>query len=481
MAAKKITVVQVNDVHAYLETHQELFWEGGEAAYRPAGGYSRIAAILKQIRSEAPGRVLFADNGDTFHGTYPAVQTKGEILVPVLTRLELDAMTGHWDFAYGPEILQQRVSQLGYPFLAANVFHRDSGEPAFPSHLVKEVGDVRVGIVGLASNIVDKTMPPHFSEGLKFTLGREELQGKVDLLRGQEKVDLVILLSHLGFPQDMRLAGEVRGIDVVLSGHTHNRLFRPALQGHTIVIQSGSHGSFLGRLDLEIDSGRVAGYEHRLVEVRGDLTPDAEVDSLVSELMTPYREELSQVVGETRETLHRYTMLESTMDNLLLSAILDATGAEIAFSNGWRYGAPIVRGPITLGDLYNIIPMNPPVSMVDLTGQELVDMLEESLEHSFAGNPYDQMGGYLKRAMGIKVFLKVENPGGHRIQKLFVGGEEVRPEKSYSAAFVTVQGVPAKYGRNRRETPEKAIDVLRGYLGRHPTAESGLRGTFTLA
>src|SRR5690349_5047182 len=169
---QRLTIIQMNDTHAYLDLHPELFWTSDGAVYRPAGGYARIATLVKQIRAERGGSVLFLDNGDTLHGTFPAIDTKGQALVPLLNTLRLDAMTAHWEFAYGPQTFKRRAAELRHPVLAANVFDQATGTSFFPPFIVQEVGGLRVGIVGLASNIVDKTMPPHFSEGLSFTLGR---------------------------------------------------------------------------------------------------------------------------------------------------------------------------------------------------------------------------------------------------------------------------------------------------------------------
>lgn len=260
-----LTVVQLNDSHAYFDLHQEMFWQGDHAGYRPVGGYARIATLVKQIRAESQGRVLFCDCGDTLHGTYPALKTHGQGLVPVLNSLGLDAMTAHWEFAYGPKVFNQRVAELNYPMLANNVYDKETKKPVYQSYAVKEIGGLRIGLVGIASNIVDKTMPPSYSEGIYFTLGKDELPPIIDRLRSQEKVDLIVLVSHLGFPQEMKLLSEVHGIDVCLSGHTHNRLYKPVLNGKTIVIQSGCHGSFLGRLDLEVEGGQIVDYRHRLM------------------------------------------------------------------------------------------------------------------------------------------------------------------------------------------------------------------------
>ncbi len=221
ISGNSLTVIQLNDSHAYFDLHQEMFWQGSKAVYRPAGGYARIAAVAKQIRAANSERVLFCDCGDTLQGTYPAQSTQGQAMVPVLNSLGLDAMTAHWEFAYGPAVFKQREAELIYPMLAINIFNQATKERLFPPYNVKEIGGLRIALIGIASNIVSKTMPPSFSEGLEFTLGREELPPIIDVLRTRENVDLIVLISHLGFSQDMKLLSEVEGIDVCLSGHTH--------------------------------------------------------------------------------------------------------------------------------------------------------------------------------------------------------------------------------------------------------------------
>ena len=396
-----LTVIQLNDSHAYFNLHQEMFWQGGQAVYRLAGGYARIATLVKQIRAANQERVLFCDCGDTLQGTYAAQSTQGQAMIPVLNSLGLDAMTAHWEFAYGPAAFKQRAAELSYPMLAINVYDHATRERFFPPYSVKELGGLRIGLVGIASTIIDK-----------------------------------------------------------------------------IIIQSGCHGSFLGRLDLEVEGGRVVDYRHQLLEVEAKTDPDPEVDDLVRQALAPYQNELSKVVGKTATALNRGTTLKSTMDNFLLQALLESTGAQLAFSNGWRYGAPVIPGEVTLNDLYNMTPMNPPVSTVELTGEEIVAMLEENLERTFARDPYDQMGGYVKRGLGFNAYIKIENPPGQRVQQVFVGDEPLQPGRHYSAAFVTEQGVAPKYGSNRQQHPERSIDALRAYLAGHRPLHAELRGTF---
>ena len=278
----------------------------------------------------------------------------------------------------------------------------------------------------------------------------------------------------------MQLLSEVEGIDICLSCHTHNRLNKPVLQGKTLVIQSGCHGSFLGRLDLELDGKRIVDYRHQLIEVEANINPDPAVDDLIRQALVPYQEELSTVVGKTATALNRATMMETTMDNFLLQALQESTGAQMVFSNGWRFGAPIIPGEVIVNDLYNMIPMNPPISTVELTGEEIVSMLEENLERTFARNPYDQMGGYVKRCLGLNAYIKIENQARQRVQQVFVGDEPLQPKRYYPTAFVTEQGVAQKYGCNRQQHNERIIEALSTYLTKHYPLHAELKGTFVV-
>lgn len=247
MSERELTILQINDLHGYIEPHPEVFRARGGSRYETCGGLARIATVFKQVRAERPDAVLVLDNGDTFHGTYVAVESRGEAMVPLMDALELDAMTAHWEFAYGPERCRSLAAALSYPVLAINCYEAESDRLVFaPSRVVERAG-LRIGLIGIASNIIDKSMPPSHSTGVRFTLGNIELPAHIARLRSVDKVDLVVVLSHLGFAQDAKLAAEVAGIDVLLSSHTHNRLHRPVWVGSTPIIQSGCHGSFVGR------------------------------------------------------------------------------------------------------------------------------------------------------------------------------------------------------------------------------------------
>lgn len=464
---KRLTLFQMNDSHGYLEIHPELFWSGDHAEYRVAGGYARIASLVEAKRED---RTLALDCGDTIHGTYLPVQTKGRAMLPILNALGFSAMTAHWEFAYGPEQFMSLAEELKYPVLAINCYRKNSGDPAFSPSTIIEKSGLLVGIIGIASNIVDKTMPPSYSEGLRFTLGREELPEQIRQMR-RERVDLIVVISHLGFPHDVRLASEVEGVDIWLSGHTHNRLYEPVYINGTAMIQSGCHGTFLGRLDLEVDGegmNRRTNLSHKLIVVEQEIKPDPSVEEMINRVLDPHRQTLDTVMGMTKTALNRNTILESTMDNFLLQSILDASGAKLAFSNGWRYGAPVPVGSVTMNDLYNIMPMNSPVSLVKLTGREIWNMMEENLELTFSRDPYKQMGGYVKRCLGLNIYFKLENPPGARIQEIFAQGKRLKMDEVYSAAFLMQQSVLPKYGQNREDTDIRAVDAMRKLLVKGP-------------
>ena len=473
----KLSIAYINDVHGYLEPHPELFYLGGKEIIETAGGYARIASLIKNIRKNNSNTLLF-DGGDTFHGTLPLVQSKGEALIPILNKMGFNAMVGHWDFAYGPEQLKKLARELNYPVLGINVYKED-GSLFLPPYIITVVEDLKIAVIGICSNIIDKTMPKHFSEGLKITDGVKELPIMVQRVK-DEGANLIILLSHNGFPQDVDLLSKVSGIDVCLSAHTHNRLYEAVKINDTILIQCGCHGSFLGHLELNVEQNKIVDYNYKLVTINESINPDEEIENIVAQIMQPFQDLKQEVLGNTKIVLHRYNTIASTMDDLLLSSIKSISNADIAFSNGWRYGVPIPIGPITKWDLFNIIPVNPEVSTVELTGEEIINMLEENLERTFSVEPMKQMGGYIKRCLGISVKMRIENPNKHRIQQIFVGDEPLIKDKIYKSAFVTMQGVPEKFGKNRQNLSVMAVEAIQIYLNNNPNYEGNPSNTFTL-
>ncbi|MBK1442266.1 bifunctional metallophosphatase/5'-nucleotidase [Parapedobacter sp. ISTM3] len=457
----ELSIGFINDVHGYLEPHPELFYGKDGAYIKTTGGYAKIASVFEKIKSENE-HALFFDGGDTFHGTLPVVASRGEVLIPVLNQLGLSAMVGHWDFAYSPQHLLSLSEQLQYPVLGINVY-REDGTLLLKPYSMIDVGVHKVAVIGICANIIDKTMTRTFREGIYVTDGLKEITLYIKEVNDLG-ANLVILLSHNGYPQDIELLKQTSGIDVCLSSHTHNRLYEPVKVNDTIVIQCGCHGSFVGHLKLSISGNKITHHEYELIEVNEQIASDKPMEQMINEIMLSYRSLQKQVVGKTHTALHRYSTFSSSMDNLLLKAISKAAGVDIAFSNGWRYGAPIDKGDITVWDLYNMVPMNPVVTTVDMTGQEILDMLEENLERTFSANPMQQMGGYCKRYLGLHINFHIENPYGYRIEEIYHQGEHLKKEKVYRVAYITEQGVSDKYGSNRTHLEVRTVQALISYL-----------------
>lgn len=473
----KLNLLFINDVHGYLAPHPELFYNESGEIIETVGGYAHIGGIVDAIRKENPNTLLF-DGGDTLHGTKPVVDSKGEAMIPILNALKPDALVGHWDFGYGPEQLQKINEQLNFPILGCNVFTED-GDNFLQSTALFETEGVKIGVVGICAMIVDKVMPKRMSGDLKFTSGIEELPKHIKELK-DKSADIIVVLSHNGFPQDVELLKNVEGIDICLSAHTHNRIYSPIKVNDALIVQCGCHGAFVGNFTLEVEENKIRNYNYELIKV-DDTTPKSfEIDTLVQHVLKPYTAIRSDGLGTTKEVLHRYNTINSTMDNFLLKAIAHATHTDIAFSNGWRYGAPIQIGKITENDLYNIAPMNPPVSTVELTGMDIKEMLEENLERTFCSNPLKQMGGYVKRVLGLQINMRIENPKGHRIQEIYFKGSHLEMNKTYMVSFVTTQGVSKKYGKKRKEHPQKAVEAMKKYLKEHPEFTSDPGESFRL-
>lgn len=460
---KRLTLIQQNDTHAHIAPHWELGWRHGEAHAWRAGGYAHIRALADRIRREAGGPCVHVDSGDAIHGTGAAQWTQGAAIVPALNAVGVELMTpGNWEFGYGPAVLRERVAAFDFPVVASNVVRADTGEREFAATDVREVGDVRVAFVGITSPIVGRTMPRAFGAGLRFLDALDVLPETIARVREHERPDLVVLVSHYGFAQEVAIARAIDGIDVILGGHTHDVLTEPAYVGGTIITQAGAHGSYVTRLDLELERGRVCGVRHELIPVDATGAADSTVAAVVDEALAPHREALEEIVGETAVLLHRGTVLTAPMDSVITEAYRATTGADVALSHGWRYGTPIPPGPITAADLWQMLPPNPELFTAQLAGAELRRMLEQSLERTFAGDLLRQQGGYVMRFAGMHAVVRLNNPAGTRVQRLEIGGAPVVADREYLVAAAGEQGMGVREGRAM--TGIRAIDSVRTLL-----------------
>ena len=463
---KEIEIIQMNDTHANLLPLEDIIYGPRGFKISKRGGYAKIMSKINYYREKNKNLLVF-DNGDTIHGTYEAFVTKGENMVPYLNALGINAMTFHWDAAYTPQHLQALEAKLNYPILAANVYREGTEELLFEATKVFEVDGIRIGVIGIASNIIRSNMPKPFWIDTEFTDGIEETRRNISELKSKG-VDLVMVLSHLGYPQDIELIKQVDGIDIYLSGHTHNRIRELVKINDTYIIQSGALGTSIGYLNLKFKDKELLQVEHEFIELDETVKDDETiVNMLINDpVLKQHKDYLDQIVGETAIDLHRGSTFFGTMDYLLLDSMRDATGLDIAFSNGWRYGGAVKKGKIIRRNLYQIVPMNPEIMTVELTGRDLFVLLEDNLENTFSCEPFQQKGGYIKRNSGLKIYFKLENPKGQKIQRVFVGDEELNLNKIYKAAYVTRQAVPENYGENHKAFGMKAVEAIENYLSK---------------
>ena len=407
--------------------------------YGRVGGLDRVATVIKAIRADRPDAILL-DGGDTWHGSMTCYKTAGQDMVNVMNLLAPDAMTFHWEFTLGSERVQEIVESLPFAALGQNIFDTEWDEPAplFPPYKMFERGGTKIAVIGQAFPYMPIANPGWMFPEYSFGIRDENMQAMVDQVRA-EGAECVVVLSHNGFDVDKKMASIVSGIDVILSGHTHDALPEPALAGQTIIVPSGSNGKFVSRVDLDIRDGRMMGFRHKLIPIFSDvITPDAEVAALIDAERAPFVAELSEVIGQTDSLLYRRGNFNGTWDDLICDALLSERDAEIALSPGVRWGPSLVQGQdITREDIFNVTSMTyGKAYRSEMTGETLKAILEDVADNIFNPDPYYQQGGDMVRTGGLGYRIDISKPQGERISnmKLLKTGESLDPARSYVIA-----------------------------------------------
>jgi sulfur-oxidizing protein SoxB len=429
---------------AYALTHVDF----AELArrYGRMGGYAHLATLVKRVRAERPGRTLLLDGGDTLQGSATALWTDGEDMAQAINRLGVDVFSAHWEFTFGIERVRQvfgdkekRGSFRG-DFVAQNVMDISwgpPGEPVFHPYVVREVGGVRLGIVGQAFPYTPISHPQRFVPELSFGIRDEQLQKHVDELRGAKRVDAVVLLSHNGVAVDLKLASRVRGIDVILGGHTHDGIPRPIRVGQTLVINSGAHGKFLSRLDLDIRGARVVGHRFKLIPVLSQFIPaDPDMDALIGRVRAPFEAKLGERLAVSESLLFRRGNFNGSFDEVVLDALLKHYDAEVAFSPGFRWGVTVLPGdPISLEQVYSHTALTYPNTWSrEMTGADIKTVMEDVADNLFNPDPYYRQGGDMVRVGGVGYAIDPAAKAGSRITDLRIGGKPMQADKRYKAA-----------------------------------------------
>jgi S-sulfosulfanyl-L-cysteine sulfohydrolase len=432
-----------------------LDFEKSASRFGKLGGFAHLKTLIDRLRADAgAGNALLLDGGDLWQGSGLANAMQGADMVEAANLLGIEAMTGHWEFTYGEKVLRANLERFKGEFLAQNVFLTEeaafndakaydaaSGR-VFKPAAIKEIGGHRVAVIGQAFPYVPIAHPKRFTPDWTFGIRDDELQKLVNSLRGNDKVDAVVLLSHNGMDVDLKLASRVSGIDVILGGHTHDAVPQPIAVtnagGSTLVTNAGSNGKFLGVLDLELAKGKVSGVRYRLLPVFSELLkPDAAMQALIEKLRGPQAAAYSEKIATADRLLYRRGNFNGTMDQLICDALRNEFDAEIALSPGFRWGTSVLPGqPVTMDDvLAETAVTYPETYLQNMTGGQIKDILEDVCDNLFNADPYYQQGGDMVRVGGMAYTCAPAEAVGRRISDLKLdNGRPVEASKSYKVA-----------------------------------------------
>ena len=462
---------------AYAFTH--LDFAAAARAYGRLGGFAHLATLVKRLRATRPGALLL-DGGDSWQGSATALWTRGQDMVDAQKLLGVEVTTGHWEFTYGEERVKQVVEREyagRIDFLAQNVATADFGDPVFKPWTLRDVNGVSIGIVGQAFPYTPIANPRYFMPDWTFGIKEAELQKQVDAVRAKGAA-AVVLLSHNGMDVDLKLAGRVTGIDVILGGHTHDGVPRPVpvrnAGGTTLVTNAGCNGKFLAVLDMDVRDGKVREARYRLLPVFSNLLPaDEAMQAHITRSRAPFEDKLSEPLAVTEGLLYRRGNFNGTLDQVILDALMAVRGAEIAFSPGFRWGTTLLAGDtVTREHMMDWCAITYPMTTLnDITGEMVKTILEDVCDNLFNRDPYYQQGGDMVRVGGLTYTCTPGETIGKRISDMRLNGRPVEARKSYKVAGWApvaegVQGeaiwdVLEKYLRDRRKLAPVTPNVPR--------------------
>lgn len=419
-----------------------LSFERAAKQYGKVGGFAHLATLVKQLKAARPGALLL-DGGDTWQGSATALWSEGQDMVDASKLLGVNIMTGHWDFTYGEARIKKIVDgdfAGKVDFLAQNVKTNDFGDAVFKPYVIKEMNGVQVAIIGQAFPYTPIANPSWLTPNWSFGIRESDMQETVNDARGKG-AQAVVLLSHNGMDVDLKMASRVTGIDAILGGHTHDGVPVPVIvknpNGQTIVTNAGSNGKFLGVLDLDVKGKTVVGFNYRLLPVFSNLlAADKEMSALIAKGRAPHEAKLAEKLATTEGTLYRRGNFNGTFDQLILDALMEVRGADIAFSPGFRWGTSLLPGQsITREHLMDQTAISYPwTTLTDMRGEMIKTILEDVGDNLFNPDPYYQQGGDMVRTGGLTYTCEPSAKMGSRIQDMRLNGKLIEADKTYKVA-----------------------------------------------
>ena len=444
-----------------IEAHAFTFLNFDEAAQKfgSVGGFAHLKTLVDRIRSErGDGNSLLLDGGDTWQGSGTAYWTRGMDMVGACNLLGVDVMTGHWEFTYLDEEVIKNIGEFKGDFVAQNVkvreealfdyrfadfsgFNEDSGL-AFQPYVVKEVGGVKVAVIGQAFPYTPIANPQRFIPDWTFGIEDGRMQEMVDQVREEEKPDLVVVISHNGMDVDLKMASRVTGIDVIFGGHTHDGMPAPTVvenaSGKTLVTNAGSNGKFLGVMDLDVKDGKLRDFRYRLLPVFSNLIePNAEMTKYITDVRAPYLADLTEKLAVAEQTLFRRGNFNGTFDQVICDALMKVGDAQISLSPGFRWGTTVLPGQtITMDNVMDQTCITyPETYRREMTGADIKIILEDVCDNLFNPDPYIQQGGDMVRVGGLDYVCDPKETIGNRITDMqFNDGTKIEADKTYVVA-----------------------------------------------
>ena len=418
-AAATLRILYVNDFHGFAEPYKSV------GSQEVLGGAAYLAYEVNKLRKEKPSLLLAA--GDMIQGNSWANLSKGKSSIALMNLMHFDAMVvGNHEFDFGQKVLTKRIAQARFPVLAANV---EGFKDGLKPWVIKKIKGVKVGIIGVVTPDTPESTHPRNVAGLKFLPPAVAVQKYLPLLK--KKTDLVIVLSHIGYQADRRLAAQVPGINVIVGGHSHTKLIQPAVVGHTIIVQAWEHAKALGVLDLTLKDGKIEKFSGHLEMIK---PVPGRKDQAVARLVKKYENRVNQVLGQKIGVAEvdldgeHVRQRETNLGDFLADIFRKTAGADAAIINGGGIRTSIPKGEITFKEVYAVLPFNNYLVAIKLTGKQI----KEALEHGVSG--VEEGAGRFPQVSGISFTYSRQAPPGSRVKEIRIGGAPLDPKKEYVVA-----------------------------------------------